>query len=59
MDIVTPARITLMANAIELGVDAEDFRFSSTAERHVWDDLVSEIDALTDKDDLVWLPSAA
>ena len=59
MDIVTPARISLMANAIELGVDAEEFRFASAAERQVWDDLVSQINALTEKDDLVWLPSAA
>ena len=59
MDIVSPARITTMATAIELGVDAEDFRFVSAGERLVWDDLVAEIAVLTDKDDLVWHSAAA
>lgn len=59
MDIVTPSRITAMANAIELGVDVEDFRFLTAAETLVWADLCEQIHDLTEKDDLVWLSCVA
>jgi hypothetical protein len=48
-----------MLTAIELGVDADEFRFENPAEPLVWADLAHQLGALADKDDVVWLHEAA
>lgn len=54
----TNRRICAMLDAIELGIDEDEFPFSSVAERELWRPLCDELETRLAKGDSVWITAA-
>ena len=54
METPTKTRIEQITTALELGVDIDDFRFESFAERRVWIQLDSEVSGRLERGDCAW-----